>query len=159
MADSEPSLVSVRELPESTELSNVELDQPTTDDTQQLLDNEDGQDGTEDNLEDSFIPDQWNIQSRLNQRRAKWWFLEPEVKENYRVVITAWVIVLLGLGCLVTGIVLEIINHHVEAIRGIIFFIVAIILLVPGLYAVVHIYLAAKRVGRITFSTIPFFRR
>ena len=72
MADSEPSLVSVRELPESTELSNVELDQPTTDDTQQLLDNEDGQDGTEDNLEDSFIPDQWNIQSRLNQRRAKW---------------------------------------------------------------------------------------
>lgn len=67
MADSEPSLVP--ELPEGTEMSNVELGHPTTDDTQQLLDN---QDGTEDNVEDSFIPDQWNIQSRLNQRRAKW---------------------------------------------------------------------------------------
>ena len=111
MADSEPSLVP--ELPEGTEMSNVELDHQTTDDTQQLLDN---QGGTEDNVEDSVIPDRWNIQSRLNQRRAKWseffvfsicclwlfvfgrWFLEPEVKENYRVVITAWVIVLLGLG-------------------------------------------------------------
>jgi len=98
---------------ESTEMSNVELDHQTTDDIQQLLD-EDGQVGTEDNLENSFIPDHWNIQSRVNQRRAKWselvassvccfylfgrWFLEPEVKENYRVVITAWVIVLLGLG-------------------------------------------------------------
>jgi len=113
MADSEPSLVSVKELPETTVLSNVELDHPTTDDTQQLLENEEEQDGTE--LEDSFIPDQWSIQSRVNQRRAKWfvmlstvvcmvyglcgrWCMEPEVKENYRVVITAWVIVFLGLG-------------------------------------------------------------
>ena len=76
--------------------------------------------------------------------------MEPEVRENYRVVLTAWAIVLLGIGetfcvlyiynimmvlcagCLIVGIILEIINHHVEAIRGLIFFIVAIILLVPG---------------------------
>ena len=76
--------------------------------------------------------------------------MEPEIKENKRVVITAWVIVLLGIGkmcsfsihyiivtilcagCLVVGIVLEIINRHVEAIRGLAFFVVAIILLVPG---------------------------
>lgn len=30
------------------------------------------------------------------------------------------------------GIVLEIINRHVEAIRGLAFFIVAIVLLIPG---------------------------
>ena len=75
--------------------------------------------------------------------------MEPEIRENYRVVITAWVIVLLGLGewcqlntpctvdyfvpgCLIVGIVLEIINRHHEAIRGLAFFIVALILLVPG---------------------------
>ena len=41
-------------------------------------------------------------------------------------------LIALFLGCLITGIVLEIINSHVEVIRGLAFFIVAIILLVPG---------------------------
>ena len=55
MSETEPSLLSVKDLPEATQLTTVELDPPEGDDN-----------GT--------VPIQkdWSIQSRLHQRKAKW---------------------------------------------------------------------------------------
>jgi hypothetical protein len=76
----------------------------------------------------------------------------------------------------IAGIALEITHlHSDDAIRGLIFFLVGIIVLIPGglcvlgnkfifiaylfvVYAVVHVYLAAKKVGRVRFSNVWFFR-
>lgn len=70
MTETEPSLVSVKELPDSTEdatqLTTIELDIPE-EDTQQLLSEEE-----EENDEDRPIQKEWRIQSKLHQRRAKW---------------------------------------------------------------------------------------
>lgn len=75
------------------------------------------------------------------------------------------------------GLVLEIAHiHSDDTIRGLIFFLIGILILIPGgkylysfcniffitvsctVYAVIHIYLAAKKVGRIRFSSVWFFR-
>lgn len=78
---------------------------------------------------------------------------------------------------------MEIVRHTTseDIIRGFIFFFVAAIVLIPGgkfivltacstcidtampsptpaVYAVLHVYLAAKRVGRVRFSSVWFFR-
>ena len=89
---------------------------------------------------------------------------------------------ILLLACIVVGLVLEIVRHTTseDIIRGFIFFFVAAIVLIPGgefsstslyvaqcidtatsspaVYAVLHVYLAAKRVGRVRFSSVWFFR-
>ena len=69
MSGEEPSLLSVKELPENTQLATVELD-PPEEDTQQLLSEE--EQSTEDNDGDVPIQKDWGIQSRLHQRKAKW---------------------------------------------------------------------------------------
>lgn len=69
MSGEEPSLLSVKELPENTKLATVELD-PPEEDTQQLLSEE--EQSTEDNDGDVPIQKDWGIQSRLHQRKAKW---------------------------------------------------------------------------------------
>ena len=69
MSETEPSLVSVRELPDTTQLTTIELDVPE-EDTQQLLSEE--EQTTEENDGDQPIQKEWRIQSKLHQRRAKW---------------------------------------------------------------------------------------
>ena len=69
MSETEPSLVSVRELPDTTQLTTIELDVPE-EDTQQLLSEE--EQATEENDGDQPIQKEWRIQSKLHQRRAKW---------------------------------------------------------------------------------------
>lgn len=65
----EPSLLSVSELPEATQLSTIELDAPE-EDMQQLLSEE--EQSTEDHDGDQPIRKDWSIQSRLHQRKTKW---------------------------------------------------------------------------------------
>ena len=67
MSEAEPSLLSVRELSDASQLTTVDLDPPEQD-TEQLL-NQDEHD------EDDSPPIQrdWSIQSRLHQRKAKWY--------------------------------------------------------------------------------------
>lgn len=77
MAESEPSLVSVNELPEATQLTTVELD-PPEEDTQRLLSEEEH--ATEENDGDQPIQKEWRIESRLSQRKAKWY-------ETLRVIL------------------------------------------------------------------------
>ncbi|XP_064391543.1 transmembrane protein 134-like [Halichondria panicea] len=91
---------------------------------------------------------------------AKWWFQEPAIKKNICIVIGAWILVFLGIASFITGIALEGAYHteNQDILRGIIFFIIAVVVLLPSVYAVVHIYLAAKRVGVIRFSNVWFFR-
>lgn len=92
--------------------------------------------------------------------QAKWWFQEAEVKRNWYVVVGAWFLLVLGVVCIPTGIVFEIVRHtsNFELFRGFVFFFIAIVLLIPSVYAVLHVYLAAKRVGRVRFSSVWFFR-
>lgn len=77
---------------------------------------------------------------------------------------------------IIAGVALEIAHlHSDDVIRGLIFFLVAVIVLIPGgmcaiiivsavimiistVYAVTHVYLAAKKVGRVRFSSVWFFR-
>ena len=64
----EPSLVSVKDLPDDSQLTTIELD-VAEGDTEQLLSEEQA---TEDNDGEQSIQKEWRIESRLHQRRAKW---------------------------------------------------------------------------------------
>jgi len=111
--------------------------------------------------EDEDSEDEYSPQrSRRNEyRSSKWWFQQPAVKRNWYIVLGAWGLVFLGIACIVTGLVLEIVIHVTseDIIRGFIFFFVAAVVLIPSVYAILHVYLAAKRVGRVRFSSVWFF--
>lgn len=110
--------------------------------------------------EDSDDDTTWRRGSRrrtaTKYQRTKWWFQEPTVKKNCCVVIGTWALLVLGIMCFIVGIALEIVYNH-EAYRGIIFFVIGVLLMVPGVYAIIHVYLAARRIGRVRFTSVWFF--
>ena len=65
----EPSLVSVKDITDDSQLITIELDVPEGD-TEQLLSEDQA---TEDNDGELPIQKDWGIESRLHQRKAKWY--------------------------------------------------------------------------------------
>jgi hypothetical protein len=75
-------------------------------------------------------------------------------------VIGAWFLVCLSIVFFGAGIILEILNHtaSLDGFRGFILVIVGGVVFIPSGYAVTHIYLAARKVGRIRMSSVWFFQ-
>uniref|UniRef100_A0A1X7TIC6 Uncharacterized protein n=1 Tax=Amphimedon queenslandica TaxID=400682 RepID=A0A1X7TIC6_AMPQE len=75
---------------------------------------------------------------------AKCWLLEPAIKKNRWIM--GFIIFLF-----ITGIVTD------NVLRGLAFLIVALLIILPSGYAILHVYLAAKKIGRVRFSSVWFF--
>lgn len=85
----------------------------------------------------------------------KGWWNHPRVKENWRVMLAAFGLLIIGLGLLVTGIVVQIMPK--AGIQSFVFFIAGSICLIPGAYHVVYVYCAVKGRQGYEFHNLPLF--
>lgn len=83
------------------------------------------------------------------------WWKHPRVKENWKVVVAAFALVIIGLGLFVTGITVLVIP--LGGVQGLVFLITGIICFIPGAYHVVYIYLAVKGRKGYDFYHLPLF--
>jgi len=87
---------------------------------------------------------------------SKFWWKHPKIKQNWKMVVAALILVFLGTGLLITGIVAY--SHpHLAGIQGFVFFIAGFICLAPGGYHLVYVYLAVKGKRGFDFHHLPLF--
>ncbi|XP_022905728.1 transmembrane protein 134 [Onthophagus taurus] len=82
-------------------------------------------------------------------------FRHPKVRENWRMVLAATTLLVIGLGLLGTGILA--LAEPQAGLQGAVFLIAGFICFVPGAYHVVYIYLAAKGRRGYHFHNLPLF--
>ncbi|XP_050699928.1 transmembrane protein 134-like [Eriocheir sinensis] len=86
---------------------------------------------------------------------SQWWFRHPKVREKWRVVAAAFVLLLVGLVLLVVGIVVEAVP--LESLSGSVFIIAGLICFIPGAYHVVYVLLAVWGRRGYDFYNLPLF--
>lgn len=86
----------------------------------------------------------------------KFWWKHPKIKENWKTVTAALVLVVLGVVLIFTGIIIYC-NPSWNFIEGYAFFIAGFICLAPGLYHLVYLYLAVKGKRGFDFHHLPMF--
>ncbi|KAH8039906.1 hypothetical protein HPB51_009162 [Rhipicephalus microplus] len=116
----------------------------------------------EDNLSkdsDSLIQCDPNFQKY--DARDGWW-THPKVRENWKVMLAAFGLLLTGLGLIATGIVVQILPR--VGVQGLVFFIAGAICFIPGgkfvfaeTYHVVYVYCAVKGCRGYDFYNLPLF--
>ncbi|KAL1428407.1 hypothetical protein MTO96_002786 [Rhipicephalus appendiculatus] len=109
----------------------------------------------EDNLSkdsDSLIQCDPNFQKY--DARDGWW-THPKVRENWKVMLAAFGLLLTGLGLIATGIVVQILPR--VGVQGLVFFIAGAICFIPGAYHVVYVYCAVKGCRGYDFYNLPLF--
>ncbi|XP_076107671.1 transmembrane protein 134-like isoform X1 [Mytilus galloprovincialis] len=83
------------------------------------------------------------------------WWQHPKVRENCRVVIGAFVLTLIGLLLVITGVAIMI--SPFRGWHSLVFFIGGSLFLIPGLYHVAYIYMAATGRNGYSFHNISVF--
>ncbi|XP_052073219.1 transmembrane protein 134-like isoform X1 [Mytilus californianus] len=83
------------------------------------------------------------------------WWQHPKVRDNCRVVIGAFVLTLIGLLLVITGVAIMI--SPFRGWHSLVFFIGGSLFLIPGLYHVTYIYLAATGRNGYSFHNISVF--
>jgi len=87
---------------------------------------------------------------------SKFWWKHPKIKQNWKMVVAALILVFLGTGLIITGIVAY--SHpNLAGIQGFVFFIAGFICLAPGGYHLVYVYLAVKGKRGFDFHHLPLF--
>jgi len=86
----------------------------------------------------------------------KFWWKHPKIKENWKTVTAALVLVVLGVVLIFTGIIIYC-NPSWNFIEGYAFFIAGFICLAPGGYHLVYLYLAVKGKRGFDFHHLPMF--
>ncbi|XP_046445933.1 transmembrane protein 134-like isoform X2 [Daphnia pulex] len=112
------------------------------------------QDDTASKDSDSLIHESYQYSPSYFDPDRIWW-KHPRVKENWKVVATAFALVIIGLGLLVTGITVLIIPSG--GVQGLVFLIIGVICFIPGAYHIVYIYLAVKGRKGYNFYHLPLF--
>lgn len=82
-------------------------------------------------------------------------FQHPKVRENWRMVLAAATLLVVGIGLLATGTLA--LAEPESGLQGVVFFLAGFICFVPGAYHVVYIYLAAKGRRGYHFHNLPLF--
>lgn len=82
-------------------------------------------------------------------------FRHPKVRENWRMVLAATTLLVVGIGLLVTGALAF--AEPESGLQGAVFILAGFICFVPGAYHVVYIYLAAKGRRGYHFHNLPLF--
>ncbi|KAI9564525.1 hypothetical protein GHT06_008264 [Daphnia sinensis] len=112
------------------------------------------QDDTASKDSDSLIHESYQYSPSYFDPDRIWW-KHPRVKENWKVVATAFALVIIGLGLLVTGITVLILPSG--GVQGLVFLIIGVICFIPGAYHIVYIYLAVKGRKGYNFYHLPLF--
>ncbi|XP_059487406.1 transmembrane protein 134 [Neocloeon triangulifer] len=79
----------------------------------------------------------------------------PKIRENWKMVLAAIVLLLIGIGLLTTGFLAALLP--IEGLQSAVFFIAGAICFIPGAYHVVYIYLAVKGWQGFDFYHLPLF--
>lgn len=102
---------------------------------------------------DSLIQDYYECSSQ------DYWgsscFNHPKVRENWRMVLAAATLLIIGIGLLATAIATFIAPQ--SGLQGTVFLLAGLICFIPGAYHVVYIYLAAKGRRGYHFHNLPLF--
>ncbi|KAL3270961.1 hypothetical protein HHI36_021464 [Cryptolaemus montrouzieri] len=102
---------------------------------------------------DSLIQDYYECSSQ------EYWdsscFNHPKVRENWRMVLAAATLLIIGIGLLATAIATFVVPQ--SGLQGTVFLLAGLICFIPGAYHVVYIYLAAKGKRGYHFHNLPLF--
>ncbi|KAF4526866.1 hypothetical protein B566_EDAN013920 [Ephemera danica] len=79
----------------------------------------------------------------------------PKIRENWKMVLAAVILLLIGVGLLTTGFLAACLP--IEGLQAAVFFIAGAICFIPGAYHVVYIYLAVKGWRGFDFYHLPLF--
>lgn len=82
-------------------------------------------------------------------------FSHPKVRENWRMVLAAATLLVIGVGLLATGAIS--LAEPQSGLQGGVFLLAGLICFIPGAYHVVYIYLAAKGKRGYHFHNLPLF--
>lgn len=82
-------------------------------------------------------------------------FRHPKVRENWRMVLAAATLLVIGIGLFITGALAF--AEPESGLQGAVFILAGFICFVPGAYHVVYIYLAAKGRRGYHFHNLPLF--
>ncbi|XP_076256362.1 transmembrane protein 230 [Rhynchophorus ferrugineus] len=102
---------------------------------------------------DSLIQDYYDCSSDENLHRSC--FKHPKVRENWRMVLAATTLLIIGTGLLVTGTLT--LSEPNSGLQASVFLLAGFICFIPGAYHVVYIYLAAKGKRGYHFHNLPLF--
>ncbi|EFA04989.1 transmembrane protein 134 [Tribolium castaneum] len=102
---------------------------------------------------DSLIQDCYDASSQDYIDRSC--FRHPKVRENWRMVLAAVTLLIIGVGLLTTGTIS--LAEPNSGLQGSVFLLAGFICFVPGAYHVVYIYLAAKGKRGYHFHNLPLF--
>lgn len=79
----------------------------------------------------------------------------PKVRENWRMVLAAVTLLIIGIGLLATGAMA--LADPDAGLQGAVFLLAGLICFVPGAYHVVFIYMAARGRRGYSFHQLPLF--
>lgn len=102
---------------------------------------------------DSLIQDCYD--GSTNDLAPRSCFRHPKVRENWRMVLAASTLLVVGVGLLATGAMA--LAEPDSGLQGAVFFLAGFICFVPGAYHVVYIYLAATGRRGYHFHNLPLF--
>ncbi|XP_060533327.1 transmembrane protein 134 [Cylas formicarius] len=102
---------------------------------------------------DSLIQDYYECSSEENLPRSC--FKHPKVRENWRMVLAATTLLIIGVGLLITGTLT--LSEPNSGLQASVFLLAGFICFIPGAYHVVYIYLAAKGKRGYHFHNLPLF--
>jgi len=85
---------------------------------------------------------------------SAWWWSHPKIRQNWKVVSGAAVLVVLGAALVLTGIV-SYSHPHLAGVQGFIFILAGLICLLPGAYHLIYVYLAVKGKRGFDFHHLP----
>ncbi|XP_047005166.1 uncharacterized protein LOC124625771 [Schistocerca americana] len=112
-----------------------------------------GADDTISRDSDSLIQDGGFYTGMFDPSQSCW--RHPKIRENWKMVLAAVVLLIVGIGLLVTGVVVVCIPE--SGIQGFVFFLAGFICFIPGAYHVVYIYWAVKGKRGYDFYHLPLF--
>lgn len=72
--------------------------------------------------------------------RYRFWFQHPAVKNNWKVVVGSWALLIIGIALVACGLFTEFKEN--TDVQSFVFYIAGVICLIPGIYHVVFIYFA-----------------
>lgn len=87
---------------------------------------------------------------------SKSWWKHPKVKENWKLVVASFMLVLVGMGLIAGGICVSVLP--VPGVEQIVFYVAGAICFIPGAYHVVYIYLAVRGRQGFNFYNLPLVK-
>ncbi|XP_063814600.1 transmembrane protein 134 [Pseudophryne corroboree] len=93
--------------------------------------------------------------TQLSNQQCFSWIRHPLVQKNKKVVLSSFLLLLLGLVFVFVGVGLQV--SPSPAVSSAIFFVPGLLLLIPGVYHVIFIYCAVKGKHGFQFFYLPYF--